>query len=116
MHECGNAIVDPEEVCDGNNLGEASCEDFGFDGGTLICNSDCRSFNTAGCATSSCGNLELDPGEACDGDNLGGASCESLGFEGGTLACTASCQFDTSGCTNAATLSSTLRKCVTAII
>ncbi len=97
---CGNGVLDPGEECDGDELGEATCADLGFGGGTLACREDC-SFDTSGCEPlPTCGNGVLDPGEECDGVDLDRQDCLSLGFEGGTLVCTADCTFDTSGCCN----------------
>jgi hypothetical protein len=38
---CGNGRRDLDEVCDGADLGGATCESLGFDGGTLACSSAC---------------------------------------------------------------------------
>jgi len=46
--QCSNGNIDPGEQCDGNDLGGKTCQDFGFTGGTLSCNSNCT-FNTSGC-------------------------------------------------------------------
>ena len=39
---CGNGVKEPGEYCDGEDLGGATCESLGFDGGTLSCQQDCR--------------------------------------------------------------------------
>lgn len=47
---CGNGRVEaPSEVCDGLLLGSATCEQFGFTGGSLACNATCDGFVTSGC-------------------------------------------------------------------
>jgi len=47
--DCGNGLVDPNEQCDGVNLGGTQCADLpGFAGGALACASDCT-FDTASC-------------------------------------------------------------------
>ncbi len=46
---CGNGILDRGEECDTNDLGGASCESLGYDGGTLLCASDCT-FDTSQCS------------------------------------------------------------------
>ena len=57
---CGNAIVDPGEVCDDGNT-------VGGDG----CSADCKSLEI-------CGNARLDPGEVCDdGNTVGGDGCSA---------------------------------------
>ncbi len=96
---CGDGAIDPtlEEVCDGANLGGATCETVGdFDGGTLGCSATCAAFDTSGCRK--CGNGAIEAPETCDGANLGGATCATYGFTAGSLACSASCGLDPSGC------------------
>ncbi len=85
------------EQCDGDDLGGAACEDFGYYGGELSCSGDCT-FELAGCS-GLCGDgvLQTDEGEQCDGNDLGGVACGDLGLYPGTLACD-ECQLDTSGC------------------
>ena len=48
---CGNGVIDPPEVCDGTNLGGATCVSQGFDGGSLACTGDCLTFDTSACFT-----------------------------------------------------------------
>lgn len=95
---CGNGVREGNEVCDGADLDNTTCQDLGFSGGTLGCNSGCTDFVTAGCSSGLCGNGTVDTGESCDGGDLGGATCASLGLGPGTLACGSDCQYDTSGC------------------
>lgn len=45
---CGNGNIDAGEQCDGTNLGEETCQNLGFTGGTLSCASNCAR-NTAQC-------------------------------------------------------------------
>lgn len=46
---CGDGNIDPDEECDGGSLGGMTCENFEpFNGGTLVCNSDCQ-FDISGC-------------------------------------------------------------------
>ncbi len=78
---CGNGQKDGVEVCDGPDLGGATCESAGFGTGPLACASNCIVFDTSGCVCApACGGLEcgLDPqcGESC-GDCALGASCEA---------------------------------------
>ena len=97
---CGTGQIDDNEICDGEDLGGASCEDLGYGPGELACESNCLAFDISGCSTSdSCGSGQIDDGEVCDGEDLGGASCEDLGYGAGELACESNClAFDTSGC------------------
>lgn len=94
---CGNNVGEPGEACDGADLKGATCQDFGFDDGTLACDFDCTLF-TDGCFH--CGDGSKAMAEACDGADLGGKTCQSEGFGGGALKCAANCKsLDTSGCT-----------------
>jgi hypothetical protein len=98
--ECGNDAIEADEVCDGTDLGGATCMTEGFDAGTLGCAADCSALDTSGCMnTADCGNGMLEGAELCDGVDLGGATCVSEGFDAGTLACENDCaSFDTSEC------------------
>jgi len=104
---CGNGVLDGTEICDGADVGDASCEGLGFDdtslgfaGGELACATNCLDFDTSPCtAATECGNGLLEAGEVCDAGELDGASCASLGFEWGALSCQADCQgFELAGC------------------
>jgi hypothetical protein len=94
---CGNGVLEGQETCDGSDFGGATCEDFGFTGGTLACDDNCL-IDDSGCTSDLCGNGVLDAGEECEGDDLGGETCEGLGFASGTLACADDCTFDTAAC------------------
>ena len=99
LSSCGDRIIGPGEECDGAVV-SSTCEDLGFDGGTLYCNAGCDAHNVTACTTT-CGDGRRRGFEICDGADLGGATCESLGFDGGNLACHDSCGgFDHSGCTS----------------
>jgi len=95
---CGNGVIDVSEgeVCDGSELGGASCNSLGYTSGILTCADDCT-YNEATCSND-CGNGVADPGEACDGDDHNGATCESLGLDPGELVCMTNCTFNTTGC------------------
>ncbi|MCP3981360.1 MAG: hypothetical protein GY716_18840 [bacterium] len=47
-NNCGNAVVDGTEQCDGSVPQEATCTGFGFDRGELACDASC-SYDTAAC-------------------------------------------------------------------
>jgi len=99
--ECGNDMVEGDEVCDGLDLREETCESQGFDGGgDLACLSDCSGFDTSGCIFGEvCGNGVAEDGEVCDGVDLKGETCKSMGFDSGTLSCLQDCSnYDVSGC------------------
>lgn len=91
---CGDGTIAQGEVCDGENLGGATCASLGFAKGKLSC-VQCH-FETKLC--SFCGNNELNGDEECDGIELGDRTCATLGFTGGSLACTSKCTLTTEGC------------------
>ncbi len=97
---CGDGTFQAaHESCDGQELGDATCESLGYPGGTLACGDTCR-FAVAGCVGGeTCGDGAVDGPEQCDGADLDGRSCADLaGFAGGELACGPDCRFDTSRC------------------
>jgi len=102
--DCGNDRLDGLESCDGELLGGATCQTQGFDGGTLLCTADCKSFDTSHCYR--CGDCTVNGSEMCDkGGSCGAAviptsvdTCAELGFDSGTVSCRADCRLDTSGC------------------
>ena len=48
---CGNNEMEiPAEECDGDDFGGYSCINYGYDGGSLACNSDCT-LDYSGCTT-----------------------------------------------------------------
>ncbi|MDA3862751.1 MAG: hypothetical protein PF689_02675 [Deltaproteobacteria bacterium] len=51
--ECGNGIIEGDEVCDATNLGEnTSCSDLeGFTGGELACNNGCTDYDVSACTS-----------------------------------------------------------------
>ncbi|MEL6758790.1 MAG: hypothetical protein AAFP04_00175 [Myxococcota bacterium] len=100
--ECGDGVVDEDEVCDGAGLAGASCESRGYEpGGQLACDESCQRFDESGCSTpAQCGDDVREGPESCDGSDLGNASCASRGFDRGELSCTANCNFDTRACRN----------------
>jgi len=60
--ECGDDIAQSDEECDGTDI-PADCADFGFDGGTVVCQ-DCE------LDTSACINETPDPGSFCEGEAI----------------------------------------------
>ncbi len=96
---CGDGLWQEwEEECDGDALGEVTCEDAIHvpASGSPTCNEWCElSFESC---QPLCGNGVLDPGEACDGDAAGAQTCTDVGGVGGTPTCTSHCTLDTSPC------------------
>ena len=123
---CGDGVRDPNEACDGTDLGGASCAGEGFAGGELTCSVTCqlvmeRCYHAERCDNGvdddrdgavdcedadcigrapcpRCGDGVANRDEACDGADLRDGSCTSLGYDGGDLACRANCTFETSAC------------------
>ena len=48
---CNNGSIEGTEVCDGGDLNGETCVSQGFDSGSLVCASDCLSFDFSGCVT-----------------------------------------------------------------
>ncbi|OGJ20302.1 hypothetical protein A3K73_06810 [Candidatus Pacearchaeota archaeon RBG_13_36_9] len=59
---CGNEGIEGTEVCDGTNLDNKTCIDFGYSYGDVLCCPDCNSFYLFGCY-----NITNEP--CFDGDN-----------------------------------------------
>jgi hypothetical protein len=98
--ECGDGVAEDPEVCDGDDLSGVTCENLGLGGGTLVCASDCASFETGGCdEVAVCGDGVAQGNETCDGDDLRDATCLGLPeFADGDLACDGACELDASAC------------------
>ncbi len=98
---CGNGILDLYEECDGTNLGNQTCESFGFHpGGELACREDCTLDLSRCHEFGFCGDGVLQPlAEECDGTDFGEKTCEHFGYRAsGELACLPLCILDLSGC------------------
>jgi len=94
---CGDGMLSPDEVCDGDLFGEKDCASIGFQSGDLLCNESCQGYSTENCYI--CGNGALEPAEQCDGPVDDDVTCETEGFTEGEISCNmATCQFDTGGC------------------
>jgi alpha-tubulin suppressor-like RCC1 family protein len=95
---CGDGTINDPEQCDGENVGVATCASIeGFEGGELVCGSDCR-YDISGCYKEVvCSDGLIHGNEQCDSGNFMDATCDSLGFTGGVLACS-ECMFDFSSC------------------
>lgn len=75
--DCGNGVRDTEEVCDGDDLGGATCVGRGFDAGELACRADCSGFDESACIAAcvpACGARRCGPDPVC-GDSCG--DCDS---------------------------------------
>jgi cysteine-rich repeat protein len=66
--DCGNGQLDGNEECDGTNLNQKTCDDYGFPTGTLVCLPSCK------LDTSQCGGVEH-CADNLDNDNDGATDC-----------------------------------------
>lgn len=103
--QCGDGVLSPGEVCDGD-VGAETCETQGFDGGTLACGGNCQ-LDTSACFTTMCGDGVKTGEELCDGTDVGSEVCAGRDngsggtFDGGPLGCNETCDgFDESACTD----------------
>jgi hypothetical protein len=92
---CGNGVIEGDEECDTDAVGDETCVGLGFEGGTLGCGVTCL-FSTVDCY--SCGDGVQNGQEECDQNDFGGTDCVDLGWDEGNLACNDDCTRDTSGC------------------
>ena len=104
---CGDGTVDaPLEICDPNAPRQRQCEDLGYSGGTLACDSDCA-WDTSGCTgvpTGLCGNGRIDDGEECEPEAPLSTSCDDLlDSATGSLSCKTDCTFDLTECSDPCT-------------
>jgi alpha-tubulin suppressor-like RCC1 family protein len=97
---CGDGVLsEPSEECDGSEMGNSTCETFGYYPGELICNDDC-SIDSSSCER--CGdNILQGEFEECDGTNFGVTDCSMVNErypQGGNLSCNFNCTLDTTTC------------------
>jgi len=110
---CGNGVVNQGEQCDGQDMGDTpTCQDQGFEGGTLSCNGTCHYDTTQCTGGSQCGNGTKEGTEQCDKTDLGDQTCQDKGFDGGELGCDQNCHLDISGCCNDSCDTDGAKKCL----
>jgi hypothetical protein len=87
---CGNGILDPREVCDGElGIERLRCVDVG---------DDCLALDESGCsATAICGDAEVSVGEVCEDGITSPPSCASVGEGSGDLGCL-DCEWSVTSC------------------
>jgi cysteine-rich repeat protein len=96
LNYCGDGKKNDNEICDANDNGGLICESFGYYGGELLCNSDCKSYNKSNCS-GFCGDGILNGQEICDGTNYRyESSCNLLG----SVHCTGFCITSYQQCVN----------------
>jgi len=96
QQKCGDGVITGWERCDGANLGDKTCNNLEFIGGTLSCTKFCV-LNASGCTRPVCGNNIKEAYEPCDGNDLNNKTCRNFGFVGGTLKCS-NCRYNMTGC------------------
>lgn len=69
---CNNIIIEPGELCDGNNLNNKTCVDFGFAFGNLSCCSNCTRFDFSQCynLTNFCNDYDSNLNESFVSSNI----------------------------------------------
>lgn len=73
LPQCGDNVAEPGELCDGTDLGGASCGSLGFDDGVLACVA-CAELDTTACSLCGDGALQL-PEECDDANGSSGDGC-----------------------------------------
>jgi len=106
-YSCNDNILEPGEQCEAEGNSSLTCTNFGYDGGSLSCNT-CQ-YSMSACyfntiyqsgGGNGCGNNIKDGNEQCDNmSGLSTVSCATLGnFSGGTVTCTKDCKYNLSQC------------------
>lgn len=86
---CGNGIQEFQEICDGADFNGKTCNDFGFNSGTLTCSSNCLALVTGGCNNSNSGLLQtptptpIPTSTVISSGGSGGSSSGGSGSSGG---------------------------------
>ncbi len=95
-HDCGNAVIEGPEACEGTDFGSPpkTCRtETGLRQGDLACIDNCRTIDESGCYQ--CDNGTIEGPEVCDGTEFGGETCDSQTlsvFTEGDLRCISDCQ------------------------
>ena len=92
---CGNGVIGDGELCESSNIRGRTCENEGYEGGTLKCRIDCIKYDYSECTGSKtvCGDNEITGLEECEGNNLNEKECSDLDYTSGVLRCV-NCKFD----------------------
>jgi cysteine-rich repeat protein len=117
---CGDGLINQDyEQCDLTNLSGKTCVGLGYSGGKLLCNENCKGFNTLQCTETTpepppeeppveeplpvetlCGDGVIGSNEECDSTNLTITLCNELnsGYTEGNLSCDSLCNYNKSQC------------------
>ena len=96
IFRCGDGTVTRDEECESGVAINLSCEDVGFNPGSLTCGATCA-YDTSECG-GQCGDGTVDPAEECE-PSLPRRSCTTEpGVSGGEIRCDADCQVDRREC------------------
>ncbi len=98
---CGNGVVEGDEACDGEDVGDQTCESLGFHGGEVLCTSDCTVDLSLCELVGRCGDgFVQQPHEQCDSTQMTDEPCAAVdpAFSSGVASCGADCTYDVSQC------------------
>ena len=75
---CGDGTIEAPEECEGDDLNQQTCADFGFEYGDLSCGADCLAITDDCRETPVCGDGVEEGDEECDDGNLDdGDGCDA---------------------------------------
>ncbi len=94
--ECGDGLRTGPEVCDGADLGSATCLTAGFYAGDAVSCTQACTLDTSGCS-GRCGDALVNGDELCDGAPPAG-TCVDFGFDAGPLGCSSECSAEFAAC------------------
>ncbi len=72
--DCGDGVVEGVEVCDGTQLGDATCEAVGYGAGEISCDDVCE-LDLSGCTDPFCELTCIGEGDICVGRDAAHSSC-----------------------------------------
>ena len=94
--ECGDGLRTGPEVCDGADLGNATCITAGFYAGDAVACTQACTLDTSACS-GRCGDAIVNGDELCDGAPPAG-TCVDFGFDAGVLGCSSECSAQFAAC------------------
>ena len=104
---CGDGTINGPEVCDGSEIGTATCNSIGFETGTPSCADDCFNFAAGTCegfSSDLCGDGFLDLYEGCDDTLFHGEYGPTTAYECAEddvtlMSCDSTCGLSRASCT-----------------